>query len=1000
MAGTGVFVGREGELSRLRSALVERVRLVLVVGDAGIGKSRFVAEGLRRASASGMVAVGGGCLPLAEKLPLLPVADALAELSRLDGGEPFTAALDAAPAYVRPEVARLLPRLAGDELEATGSIEGWRHERLFSGVAELLGGVARRSAVALLIEDVHWADAATLDLLTYLVRPSRASSASVVVTCRSDETPLDAAVAEWLVHVRRDASVEEIRLGPLSRSEVAEQVTALVGAAPPGEMVEEVYTRTEGHPFFTEQLVAATVTDAGRLEQAVELPPRLTELLLARTARCGSDGQAVLAALAVAGRPLTERLLGEVTGLDPPTVRTAVRDLTAARLLGAPADGGHRPRHALLAEAVAAELLPGEQVVLHERIAQSLQAMGDDMLAAEAAGHWAAAGRTGEELRARLTAARAAEQVFAYADAAAHWQRAIELCQGEPGADLGLGLDVPHLYVRAVDALDATGDSVRAGAVAEEAYRRFADHADRATAAVVHHRAAYLRAIIDSPAAGLPLIKEALRLYEGSPPSAEHASAWFQYAFFFLIGGGGRHREEILAALSRGLEIARAAGAATLTPRILSLLAIESFERGEVEDGFRLLAQARGEPEASRDAPTVIVLAANESSALLTLGRLEAGTRTGLRGFDDARKLGFGSNRAATVTLTNGVEGLLGRGRTAEAAALIYPLTTGPVDRDKWWLHQVRAEIDLLRGQVKAATRRLRRMETGTDVDEARELGQRVAEVALWAGRPQEALEAVQRALERLEDTDWGLISCGWLLAVGMRACADVAEQARARRDEPAVQALAAADDLVSWVNREHDVPFTDHPFVAIIPAARATWNAERGRAAVASDPGAWSVAADRWEALDYRHRAAYARWRQAEALLATPHVGRGGAATALSTAADLAVEHVPLLAAIQDLARRARIDLSAATEPVQPDESAATHPFGLTDRELDVLRLLGQGKTNPEIAAALFISPRTAGVHVTHILRKLDATTRVQAATIAERAGLLTGKPARPRAT
>ncbi len=111
-------------------------------------------------------------------------------------------------------------------------------------------------------------------------------------------------------------------------------------------------------------------------------------------------------------------------------------------------------------------------------------------------------------------------------------------------------------------------------------------------------------------------------------------------------------------------------------------------------------------------------------------------------------------------------------------------------------------------------------------------------------------------------------------------------------------------------------------------------------------------------------------------------------------------MEHVPLTTAIQDLARRARIDLSAPVQPVPRDESAATRPFGLTDRELDVLRLLGQGKTNPEIAAALFISPRTAGVHVTHILRKLDATTRVQAATIADRAGLLAAEPARPGAT
>jgi DNA-binding CsgD family transcriptional regulator len=275
-------------------------------------------------------------------------------------------------------------------------------------------------------------------------------------------------------------------------------------------------------------------------------------------------------------------------------------------------------------------------------------------------------------------------------------------------------------------------------------------------------------------------------------------------------------------------------------------------------------------------------------------------------------------------------------------------------------------------------------------VDFARELGQGVAEVALWAGGTEEALKEVQRQLGQLEGTDW-VVLCGWLLALGMRACADLAERARARRDDNTVRAaLAAAEDLASWVNREHDVPFTEHPYVAAIPATHATWSAERRRAAGATDPTAWRLAADLWEALDYRHRAGYARWRQAEALLATPHGGRAAAATVLSTAAGLAVEHVPLTRAIQDLARRARIDLDAATPQVQPDEPATARAFGLTDRELDVLRLLGQGKTNPEIAAALFISPRTAGVHVTHILRKLGATTRVQAATIADRAGLL----------
>jgi hypothetical protein len=179
--------------------------------------------------------------------------------------------------------------------------------------------------------------------------------------------------------------------------------------------------------------------------------------------------------------------------------------------------------------------------------------------------------------------------------------------------------------------------------------------------------------------------------------------------------------------------------------------------------------------------------------------------------------------------------------------------------------------------------------------------------------------------LERLEGTELGS-RCGWLLAVGMRASADLAEPAGARPDDGAVQvALAAADNLAAWVRREHDVPFTMHPLVASIPAERATWDAERSRAPGASNPTAWSVAAEQWAALDYRHRAGYARWRQAEAMLATPHSGRGAAATALSAAAAQAVEHVPVMRAIEDLARRARIDLSAPIEPVQPSRRPCT---------------------------------------------------------------------------
>src|SRR5215471_5449214 len=509
VAGVAGFVGRDRELSRLRAALGGDTRMVLVVGDAGVGKTRFAVEGMRQAANGGLVPVWGRCLPLAEKLPLLPVAEALGELGRLDGGGLLEAALALAPPYVRVEI-----------------------ERLFSAVAELLAAVAKRSLVGLVVEDVHWADSATLDCLTYLAGAGRGGAVTVVVTCRGDEAPLDQRVAQWLAHVRAADGVEEIRLGPLSREEAAEQITGLLGEPAPPRLVDDLYARAEGNPFFTEQLVAAAQAGpaGGGLRAPAQLPGRLAELLVARAGRCGGDGQAVLAALAVAARPLTEAQLSGVTELDAAAVRAGLLDLAAARLL---AEGGleaaYRPRHALLAEAVAAALLPDERIALHERTARSLEAEHDETLAAEVAVHWAAAGCPAEELRARVAAAGAAERVFGYAQAAGHWQRAIELCPQLPGATGIPGTELPRLYLRAIDALEISGDGERAGVLAEEAYHRFADHPDPAIAAVSHLRAAVFRAV-GAPDAGLPLIREALRLFGQAGPSAEPAEAWFRCA--------------------------------------------------------------------------------------------------------------------------------------------------------------------------------------------------------------------------------------------------------------------------------------------------------------------------------------------------------------------------------------------------------------------------------------------------------------------------------------
>jgi DNA-binding SARP family transcriptional activator len=919
VAGRVAFVGREGELSRLVSALGGNARLVLVIGDAGVGKTRFAGEGMARAAAGGMVVAWGECLPLARALPLLPVISALDGLARLDEGRVLAVGLDAAPGFVRGVVGRLLPQLGpGGGPSLGGRDGGWERERLFAGVAELLSAVAAASGagVVLVVEDVHWADTATLDLLTFLARPGRRGRVRVVVTCRGDEAPLAGPVASWLARVRGEAGMTEIALGPLSRAEAAEQVTALAGGPVPPEVVDELFARAEGNPFFTEQLVAAVPT--GLKEGTVSLPPglpaRLAGLLAARAARCAGDARAVLDALAVAARPLAEDLLCAVTGLDVAVVRLGLRKLAAARLLAddaAPA-GGHRLRHALLAEAVVGGLLPGERADLHEHTARALEAAGDATLAGEAAGHWQAAGRPAEELPARVAAAGAAERVFGYTQAAAHWQRAIELWADVPGAAIAAGIELPRVYARAIDALVLAGDGVRAGAVAEQAYRRFADYPDPAAAAVVCHRAAFRRWFDAAPARGLPLIEEALRLFGQAPPSPGHAEALFDYANTFLRSAEGRV-EDSVPVLNRALAMAEAVGATTLIPQILSVLAGEAFVRGRVEEGFTVLQQAWNLAQAAEDGPALVWLAVRESDALLKLAKFQRAADVALRGLEAARRAGLEAWFGATFLAYNAFEALLALGSTARAAALVDPLTTRLPDRDHWVLHEARAELDLLRGDVHAAARRHQRVRviigSVSDMLYARESACRGTEVALWAGRPGDALDEVRSVFPLFKAPDLTIL-CGRLLAAGMRACADLAEQARARRDEPAAEdAAAAAEGLVSWVERMGGVPFTDHPYMATIAAERATWEAERTRLAGPSDPAAWGAAAEAWQDLCCPHRAGYAWWRRAQAQLDAGQP-TASAAAALCAAVAAAHGHQPLLAQVRALAEKTRIPI------------------------------------------------------------------------------------------
>src|SRR5262245_32759188 len=400
------MVGRDRELAAVvRSLSAPEVALTLVMGEAGIGKSRLVAETL--AATPERLTLAGGCLPLRHAPPLLPIVDAL------DTRDPaarraLTRAARSLPASLRPQIAGVMPRTLPEEIQPADEVH---RDQLFLATEALLSRIADERPVTLVVEDVHWADPDTLDLLTYLAGARHGTGLHILATCRSDETQISEQVTGWLDTLPRSSGVAEVRLERLD----SDQVRRLIAELPLPDGVDldrlaaEVFARGEGNPFFTEQLVASA-------SDGEQLPGRLAKLLAARVHTVSPSAQDAITALAVLARPVPVAALRTVTLHDEETCLAAVKELDSASLVVRD-DRGLRPRHALVAEALLAEL-PGFPAAYHRRVAHALESLGDPTTVPEIADHLQRAGDQLAELRMAQLAAQRAWDLGAYDDAA------------------------------------------------------------------------------------------------------------------------------------------------------------------------------------------------------------------------------------------------------------------------------------------------------------------------------------------------------------------------------------------------------------------------------------------------------------------------------------------------------------------------------------------------------------------------------------------------------
>ncbi len=984
-------------------AAIGRPVLVLVRGEAGIGKSRLVREAIARARSQGSAILHGACLDLGgDGIPYLPIVEALRGLARETPGGRLADLLGPA----RADLAPLMPELAPPDpaAEPAGASEtAIDRGRLFERFLGFLGRLGSDHPALAVIEDVQWIDPATRDLVTFLVRNLTSERLVAILTCRTDDLPPGHAVLAWLAELGRAPGAIRIDLGRLSRTDVRRQLEAIESAPVTDDVFDSVWRRSEGHPLFVEELFEAS-SDAGPAP-----PPSLVDVLLRRVASLDPETLLVVRALAIAGRPVDERLIGPLVERSGREVGAALREATIRGVLAALPAGPHAFRHELLREVVESELSAGERRELHERIARELEAhpeLADDHpagAAGELARHWAAADRPVEAYRAAIVAATAAEDVHAFADAQRLLERAIGLEVRLPPDSAPGTAERVDVRRRAAEAADLIGDFERATELIREALDLTDPVADPTLVGLLHARLGYLTWAQGDGEAALVEHREAVRLVPDDPPSTERANVLG--ALGGALMGLGRWAES-KAVCEAAIECAVRAAAVPEESRARNMLGSDLVALDEIEAGLHELRESH-RLAGPRPTELFVVTAHNLGLNLLAADFLDDALDAASAGRAAAREGGlerrYGMELAA---LAGDVLIRLGRWDDADRATA-EGLALDQSGQGTPYLAIVRSRLLAERGEADEARRRLEAVDRATlDPDAAVFLATVVARAALLEGRPAEALAAVDDGLARLEgigDVVWGVP----LVALGLRAVAELAEAARANRDDAGLaDALARTAGLGAR-----------HASVAqrVLPPSGKAWittaAAETTRIEGRTDAEPWARAIDAWDAVPDPAEAAYARFRHAEAALRRVGV-KADVATELEvswrTAVDLGA--APLRAQIETLARRARITLAAAArseaevatataapEAARPGGARAGSAHGLSAREIEVLRLVAAGRSNGEIAEELFITRKTAGVHVTHILDKLGVSNRVEAAMAAARLGLLDAAAGQP---
>jgi DNA-binding CsgD family transcriptional regulator/tetratricopeptide (TPR) repeat protein len=967
------LIGRSVELDRLGSLVglgqsEPPATAVLLGGDAGVGKSRLITELIAAVNGSGGRASVGHCMDLGDSpLPYLPFTEIL---GRLSSGSPAEADV---LMRRRPALRRLMP-VTGYEADANPQLTATDRSNLFDAVAATFDHLASSDRLLWVLEDVHWADRSTREMITYLLSHPPVNPATLIITYRLDDLhrrhPLRPVLGEW----GRLPGVERMMVPPLDEPEVRGMVRALQASTLRETDVAAIVSRAEGNPFFVEELVVAS-SGGSRL-----LPADLSDLLLLRVDSLGETALTVVKAASVAGRQVSHGLLAAVAGVDDADLEAALRAAVDAKVIVATSGDTYSFRHALLSEAVYSDLLPSERVRLHGAYARAL---GDH----PAAGTAADLARHARGAHDRVTAAKAsvmagdeASTLAAPDEALAQYEAALGiLAEIGPAASEITDVNLIDVAVRAGNAAMVAGQPIRALKLLRDQLSVLAEDT------VPEERARLLGAVagaalmVDSGLDVRALASEALSLIPADQPSALRAE-------LLEILARAHHdidHRQLIALATEALELARRLDLPDVAAGAAITLARHQQDDEHLEVSAMQLTVAATEARTAGEHEAELRAMVSLGSVNLEAGRLAEALPAYQKALERSVELRLPWTPYAILARTMMAVVHYMRGDWPEVEQVTSTIGESPPEFPEMLLKSVWVAVLAARGDT-AGLEILATLRCWYDQDGLIALLAGAAAIDIYGDQGDVAaavkahddvVEAVTR-LWRVPTFD-GRIRLGALLT-GQLATEAARTPGKSRRDLVAsATALAdAANEAARYArSRDRDVGPEAQAWAERVSAEhlRLRWQCGIEIPSPQEMVDAWQAVTERFDQLGHQFETARSQARLAGALHAA---GRENDAAEVRTRA----EATALRLGAQPLLRELGLP------PAAESEAGARHAKTLTARELEVLRLVSVGRSNREIADQLYISVKTASVHVSNILSKLGAQSRTEAVAIARR--------------